>query len=197
MIDGHHKPVLDRFWDHLGRALAARGVSANAVTVAGTLGVIAAAAAYPAHRSPLVLAGTLLLFELSDFVDGAVARAGGSSSARGAYLDAVTDRYKEIATWLAVAWVHELWVASLLACTGGLVTSYNKARAAMERPLPNEGWPDLFERMERVGLLLGGLAFDGLFGGGLGVWVAAWVLAVGTHLTAVQRFWRGWGLLAP
>ncbi len=59
---------------------------------------------------------------------------------------------------------------------------------------------DLFERFERVAVLCIALVFTGslpadlLFGQSLLVLVL-WLLAVMTHLTTVQRFWRAWRAL--
>ena len=50
----------------------------------------------------------------------------------------------------AIAWVHDAWPAALLVVSGSFLTSYNKARAAMEIAIDNADWPDLFERLERV-----------------------------------------------
>lgn len=74
MFDGVLKARIDPALDAMGRQLAARGISANAVTVSGAgLGLAAAAAiAYEAYVAGLVL---LLASRLLDGLDGAVARA--------------------------------------------------------------------------------------------------------------------------
>ena len=48
----------------------------------------------------------------------------------------------------------------LLVITGSLVTSYNKARAAIEIPVDNKARPDLLERPARLFLLCGSLIMD-------------------------------------
>ena len=78
-----------------------------------------------------------------DSLDGAVARYQHSQSAYGSYLDAVVDRYEEIATYFVIAWVNGWWMASFVAVTGSLLISYNKARVALERKIDNKGWPDM------------------------------------------------------
>ena len=73
MLDGVLKKQIEPVLDVIGAALAARGVTANAVTYAG-LGIglgAAAAIAVGAYRTGLVL---LLVSRLADGLDGAVAR---------------------------------------------------------------------------------------------------------------------------
>jgi phosphatidylglycerophosphate synthase len=73
MLDGRLRPLIDPALDRVGRALAARGIGADAVTVAGFVpGVLAIlAVAAEAYGLGLVL---LLLNRAADGVDGAVAR---------------------------------------------------------------------------------------------------------------------------
>ena len=157
-------------------------------------------AAYPWHRSAVVFGIGLAILEEADNLDGAVARVTGTTSRLGAYLDATTDRYKDIAAIGVVGWVHDAPLAAFLAATGALLTSYHKARAGMEVTVDNAAWPDLFERFERVALLSLGMVVAGLAPDGrlLGVDVAVatlWVLAVGSHLTGLQRLGRGAAIL--
>ena len=89
MLDRHLRPLIDPPLDALGRRLAAGGVSADAVTLAGlTLGLAAAVAvAFGAFLLALALiAGS----RLADGLDGAVARAQGPSDF-GGYLDITAD----------------------------------------------------------------------------------------------------------
>lgn len=89
MFDAHLRPMIDPPLNRLGAALAARGVTADAVTLAGcALGIGASAAialGYPGNALALFAAGRLL-----DGLDGAVARAVAPSD-RGGYLDIVLD----------------------------------------------------------------------------------------------------------
>jgi phosphatidylglycerophosphate synthase len=73
-----------------------------------------------------ILAGTL------DVLDGGVARQGGTSGPRGAFVDSLTDRYAEFATFFGLgAFFRDSWVlgAVALACFGSLMVSYTRARA--------------------------------------------------------------------
>ena len=183
MLDGRYAATMNRLWDFLGRRLALTGISPNAVTLTGLALVAAAAAAYLFHRNDLVFGACLAVAFAFDGLDGAVARVTGCTSRFGGYLDAVIDRYQEIIALAAIAWVHDLWPAAFLVITGSFLTSYNKARVALEIAVGNLEWPDLIERFERIVILVAILVF-GVVAPGLVV------LGVLAHATAVQRFLR-------
>ncbi len=102
----------------------------------------------------------------------------------------------------ALGWARELWPVAFFALSGALLTSYNKARVAIEMPIDNMAWPDLVERLERIVILIAVLLAEGLFAP-----PASWpwsILASGlfvlgalSHATAVQRFLRARKRLAP
>jgi archaetidylinositol phosphate synthase len=195
MLDGRYGDHMNRVWEFLARGLARAGFSPNSITFAGLVLVLAAAAAYPLHRDSLVFAVWLAVAFSFDGLDGAVARLTGRTSKFGGYFDAVIDRYQELAVLASIAWVHDAWPAALLASSGGLLTSYNKARAAMEIAIDNAGWPDLLERLERVVFIVGLLAiarFMPLVPATEIDTVNAGLLVLGAlaHLTALQRFMR-------
>lgn len=90
MLDRHLRPLIDPPLNALGRAIAARGIGANEVTLAG-LGLGLVAAALLAFGLPGGMALLpLLLGRLLDGLDGAVARAEGPSDF-GGYLDILCD----------------------------------------------------------------------------------------------------------
>jgi len=77
---------------------------------------------------------------------GEVARARHMETKFGGYLDAVIDRYQELLVFLMIGLTTGYWLLVFLAMTGGVFTSYAKARTAIEAPVSNNNWPDLFER---------------------------------------------------
>jgi len=175
-------------------------VTPNQVTVFGTLLALANCLAFTAHQRPLVFGVLLIATELSDDLDGAVARRRGLVTRFGGYLDAVTDRYKESASILAVSYVTGLWLLGFVAITGSLLTSYNKARTAMETKIQNDAWPEPFERIERVVTLAAGSIAFGLWPtwSALGLHFLGWallLLSVFAHLSALLRVRRAHGLL--
>lgn len=90
MLDGMMRGVIDAPLNRGGRWLAARGASADAVTLVGLALGLAAAAMIWAGWSGLWVALLLLASRLADGLDGAVARARGKSDF-GGYLDIVCD----------------------------------------------------------------------------------------------------------
>jgi len=187
MIDGLLKDYIDPLWERLAQPLVRAGLTPNQVTAIGLGLIIVASGAYLLHQNPLIFGLTLAVAFAFDALDGAVARQTGLSSKLGGYFDAMVDRYQELIVLGAIAWVTGLWALALLAFSGAMITSYAKARTAIEIPIKNEAWPDFFERLERVialCLLLvvtGATGWDGLMPWGLGVY------AVLCHFTALQR----------
>lgn len=177
-----------------------KGIRPNHLTMLGLALVTANCLAYPWHRNSLWLGVGLLVSVSFDVLDGALARRQHSVSKFGGYLDAVVDRYQEIIIFLTLAWVNSWWPACFVAITGSMLTSYNKARVAIEIPIDNKNWPDLLDRPRRLALLLFGLLLDSFvpvpaaIGGSL-LFLVIWVLAILTHVTAIQRFWRARRLL--
>lgn len=195
MIDSLYRARQDAFWDRLGRVLARRGVTADVVTIAAMFLSAANSLAFLAHRNPLVYGLLLALTELLDNVDGAVARVSGRKTKYGSFLDAATDRYKEALSLFVVCWVTGHWVAGFAAVTGSLLVSYHHARASMEGAPATATGVDLFERFERVATLVLGLVLtpflpSGIFFGESALFGALVLIAVFSHLTALQRLWR-------
>ena len=191
MLSLHIRPALNRILEPTAAGLVRIGVTADVVTVIGTLGVVTGASAF--YPRGALFGGTVFItcFIFTDLIDGAIARAAGSSGKWGAFLDSTMDRAGDGAIFGALVWWYaargnEHWLAALaLFClVGGTVISYAKARAEGLGMTCNVG---LAERAER---LLAVLITTGL--SGLGVpYIAAvglWGLAVATAITIVQRF---------
>lgn len=168
--------------------VASTGVTPNQITIIGLLLVCFNCALFVWSANTLWFGSGLIAALLFDSLDGIVARAQGASSKFGGYLDAVIDRYQEIAIYLSIGWVTDLWLPVFLVMTGSFLTSYNKARVALEVSTDNKTWPDLLERPTRLFILC-----VGLIGAPILDWflpVALWMLVVMTHFTALQRFAR-------
>jgi CDP-diacylglycerol--glycerol-3-phosphate 3-phosphatidyltransferase len=170
-----------RVLDPLVGFLVRHRVSPLLLTALGFL--LSVAAALAVWRDALPVAGLLLLAGgLADTLDGPVARATGSASKFGAFIDSTIDRYSEIAVFVALAWRLRFDVALVgvvVAVVGSLMVSYTRARA---EGLGEECRVGLLERPERLVILI--LA---LMAGWKATVVAIWVLAVLANLTAVQR----------
>ncbi len=181
---------VNRVTDPVGRWLVDRGLGPDAVTVAGTVGAVAAAVGFLPWGGLILGPILITVFVLLDLVDGAMARARGYGTPFGAVLDSTCDRIVDGALFASLAWWclvggqdRVAGAAALVCLVGGQLVSYVKARAESVG-LAAEG--GLVERAER--LVLGLL---GAFLAGLGVPyalpVALLLLAAGTAITLAQR----------
>lgn len=90
MLDGWARRLMDPPLNHLGRQLATRGVTADAVTLAGLALGLFAATALAAGLAPWLALALLLASRVADGLDGAVARASRKTDF-GGYLDITCD----------------------------------------------------------------------------------------------------------
>jgi CDP-diacylglycerol--glycerol-3-phosphate 3-phosphatidyltransferase len=182
--------------DPVARALLRAGVSPNAVTVAGTLGVVVAAIGLGARGHLVAGALVVTFFALTDMLDGTMARMRGGSSRFGAFLDSSMDRVADAAIFGSVVyWLAgqgDRWgvVAGLLCLAGGQIVSYVKARAEGLGMTCDVGIAERAERLLTVGV--GGL-LTGWFGLSWGLTAALWVLAAATVVTIGQRMAHVYG----
>ena len=182
----------------VARLLLKWGVSPDAVTLVGTLGVCAGALIF--FPQGLLLVGVLVItaFVFSDIVDGNMARMSGRVSPFGAFLDSTLDRIADAAVFGGLAmyyvgpgdseWLTALCIYNLVM---GSVTSYARARA---ESLGMEAKVGIAERATRLVsiLVVTGLAdIANLLGVGEdALWaipVTLGVLAVASTITVFQR----------
>ncbi|MEI2732167.1 MAG: CDP-alcohol phosphatidyltransferase family protein [Dermatophilaceae bacterium] len=175
----------------IAKAFLAMGISPDAVTVVGTLGVCAGALAFYPRGELLV--GTLVItaFIFSDNVDGVMARLSGRQGAWGAFLDSTLDRVGDAAIfgglvlYFANGGADVVMATLALTCLIlGMVVSYAKARAEGLGMTCNVG---IAERADR---LLAVLLATGLVGVGLPRWVLTVVLALLALASLVTVFQR-------
>lgn len=189
VIDMRVRPRVTRFLEPIGTALSALGVTPAVMTFLG-LAVVVAGSVVIANGDLALGAAILLAGALLDGLDGAVARASDSVSARGAFLDAAFDRLGEIAAFagLAVAKAGDARILFLiiLSLGGAILVPYMRARAEAEG---FDGRGGLMGRAERVILFSAGLIFGV-------VELMLWVFVVLVWLTAISRFWRTYRDLA-
>lgn len=200
MISGLMKSRIDPLWEKAASPLIRIGMTPNQVTAAGLVLVVLSSAAYLLHRSSLAFGLCLAFAFMFDALDGAVARRRKMRTKAGGYFDAMVDRYQELIVFSAIGWVTGLWAIAMIAFAGGILTSYAKARTAIEIPVDNQAWPDLFERMERLVLICALLAADGIARamGSATPWILTGgfaVYALLANATALQRANRAFGML--
>lgn len=188
MFDGNWRAAVDRGLTPIGVSLHRTGVSADAVTMTG---IAMATAACVTIGTGYLRVGFLflLLTGIPDALDGAVAKASGISSQRGAFFDSVADRLTDILLFGGVAWylaAHEeeriMMLPVAVMCTAMMV-SYQRAKA---ESLGYEAKGGIMERAERFIMLGFGLLFKEI------LIATLWVMLALTAITAVQRFAKVW-----
>ncbi len=188
MLDGRWRGEFERRIRPVAANLRDVGLTADGLTVVGLVmaGATAVAIGAGALRAAVLL---LLLTALPDVLDGAVAKASGTASPRGAFFDSVIDRVADALILGGVAWFLVgsaspyvvLLPFAVLATT--MLISYERAKA---ESLGFQARGGLMERAERMILLGLGLLFDSL------LVPVLWLLLALTLVTAVQRFARVW-----
>lgn len=184
MIELRVRHRVEKLTDPLGRFLGRLGFTPASLTILGLLMTLAGAVVLAVVN---VVAGAWIIVGGSaiDSLDGAVARATGRASDRGAVLDSVADRVGETAMWASLAYAIDERLAAVLcvvALGGALLTSYLRAKA---ESVGVEGRGGLFGRAERVIIFGVGLTFG---------WALPmlWLTVIGTWITVGQRFAITW-----
>jgi CDP-diacylglycerol---glycerol-3-phosphate 3-phosphatidyltransferase len=167
------------------------GVSPDAVTLVGTLGVSAGALAfYP--RGDLLL-GTVVItaFVFSDLVDGAMARKSGRTSTFGAFWDSTLDRVGDAAIFGGLALYFAgpgdsyLYLCLCLACLVlGNLTSYARAKA---ESLGLDARGGIAERADRLVSILAMTGLGAIFDLPVLMELTLWVLVAASAYTVAFR----------
>ena len=185
------RSAMTRFWTPVADWLLARGVSPDAVTIAGTVVVVLAALALFPSGHLLVGALVIAVFALTDSLDGVMARRGNRSGPWGAFLDSTLDRFADAAIFAGlVLWFigrgdDRLAAVLALACLVlGSIVPYARARAEGLGLTASVG---IAERADRLVVVLTGTAMVGV-GLPAGVLtVVLGLLAVASAVTVGQR----------
>jgi len=185
------------FWTKLvspiAHLLIRLGVSPDAVTLVGTLGVCAGALVF--FPQGMLLTGVLVItaFVFSDIVDGYMARLTERTSRFGAFLDSTLDRVGDgaifggLALYFAGPGDSMLYLVLALVCTVmGSVTSYARARAESLGFTAKVG---IAERADRLVAILVMTGFAAIFDLPVLMYIALWALALASTVTVAQRIW--------
>ena len=174
----------------IAAAIGGLGIPPNVLTLSSLIPMMIAAWSLATGR-PFVAAGWIVVGGALDLIDGAVARASGTTTDFGAVLDSVVDRASDTLVHIGVVYhFHMLGeplyvVLSAISLGGSLGVSYTRARAENVIPECRVGFT---ERGERLVLLL-----LGLFAGRLAQ--AVTLLAFLAWLTTVQRLLHAYRIL--
>lgn len=188
MFDGKFRAPVDKAVKPLGNGLRRTGLTPDHLTIMGLLVAVGAAVAigFGELRLGLLL---VVLAALPDLLDGALAKASGTSSQRGAFFDSTIDRFADALLFGGVAWHFALTEDPRLAVLPfavmalSSVISYMRAKA---ESLGLDAKGGLMERAERIIALCVGLLFPRI------LIPILWVMLGLTAITAVQRFVKVW-----
>lgn len=200
----HLRAPFKKLIEPLAKALISIGLTANAVTVIGTIGTIVVA--FVTGITGWLFAGAvvLTLLVLADSLDGSIAKLTTGGTQFGAFLDSTLDR---IADWALLAgvivffilhadWWYDIsrsspdyisWVgvgAAMVSMMTSFVTSY--ARACAES-VGFEVKNGIATRADRLVIILVGMAITGLTHHGLWLAIDMVLLAVLGVATVFQR----------
>lgn len=191
MLNKYARRFFTSLFSPLAKLLLKWGVSPDAVTIVGTLGVaIGALVFYPMGE---LFWGTVFItvFVFSDLVDGIMARIKGAGGTWGNFLDSTLDRIADGALFAGVAiWFFgggdntPIAIAALACLVLGMLVSYARAKAESLGFTANVGIAERAERLVSV------LVVTGLTGLGLPEVVLLTVLillALASTATVIQR----------
>jgi CDP-diacylglycerol--glycerol-3-phosphate 3-phosphatidyltransferase len=188
MFDGHWRIAVDKAVDPLGVQLRRTGITADVLTVLGLVmaGVAAVVIANGYLRIGFVV---FVAAGIPDLLDGAVAKASGTSGKRGAFFDSTADRITDALLFGGIAWYlasnepGRISILPVAVMAAAQIISYQRAKA---ESLGFDAKGGIMERAERFIAMSFGLIFPEILIGVL------WGMLVLTLVTAVQRFVKVW-----
>jgi CDP-diacylglycerol--glycerol-3-phosphate 3-phosphatidyltransferase/CDP-diacylglycerol--inositol 3-phosphatidyltransferase len=169
------------------------GVSADMVTLVGTLGVSAGALIFFPRGQLWLGAVVITCFVFSDLIDGYMARTSGTSSKWGSYLDSTLDRIGDGAIFGSLVLFYAnsragdstlMASVTLWALVMGAVTSYARAKA---ESLGLKASGGLAERADRLVFVLVTAFFSDLLNLPILLEIVIWYIAAASTITVVQR----------
>jgi CDP-diacylglycerol--glycerol-3-phosphate 3-phosphatidyltransferase len=189
MLDNDRaRTSVGRVVDPVAAFLLRIGLTANSVTIIGTIGISLSAIWFFPKGEFFLGTLVILLFIFSDLIDGTMARLSGKPNPIGAFLDSTLDRVSDAALFgslvLYFANINSmLIVPAIIAGFAAQFISYIRAKAeSLQIPMK----VGIAERPERIILLLVGTGFAGL-GWNLALDISIIVLCVVTVITVIQR----------
>ena len=191
MLNRHARGFFTALFTPLARWLLKIGVSPDAVTIIGTVGVVAGALVfYPLGQ---LWWGTIFItaFIFSDVLDGIMARMRDTGGRWGNFLDSTLDRVADGALFAGLAiWFFTgggdfaIAIAAIICLVLGMVVSYTRAKAESLGFTANVG---IAERAERLVSVLVVTGFTGLGLPHIVLLVTLGLLAAASLVTVVQR----------
>lgn len=193
----------------IAKLLVRLGISANCVTIVGTIAVVIIAFVTAFTKQFVVGTIFLTIFVLADSLDGSVAALTTGDTKFGAFLDSTLDRIadwslfssvciclyeaheKNMCTWISTLNGNAIKYVGLLSCLVALmaafVTSYTRARGQSINVDPKKG---LITRADRVAVILVAMGLVGFTNQLFWLSFAMILLAVGGIITVFQRIFE-------
>ena len=189
MLSASLKPAVTRAINPIARGALRMGLTPNAVTFTGAIGVVVSALYFYPKQDFFI--GTLLIcfFALSDLFDGAMARISQAGASRwGGFLDSTIDRITDsaILLGLCIALIDSndpLVPVALGALVAGTLVPYIRAKADS---LCIDCSGGIAERTERLIIALTAIGFEGL-GIPYALAIGVWLLLSLAVVTVIQR----------
>jgi CDP-diacylglycerol--glycerol-3-phosphate 3-phosphatidyltransferase len=189
MLSRSLKPAVTRLITPVASFALRIGITPNAVTWVGALGVISSAFFFYPRGDFFIGTAVIAIFALSDLFDGTMARISKKgASVWGSFLDSTIDRLTDSAILLGVSIYlinhgDRLSFVVITALVTGVLVPYIRAKAESFSVTCSGG---IAERTERLIIAMSAIALDGL---GIAYVLAfgMWLLAALGAITVVQR----------
>ena len=189
MLSRSLKPAVTRLITPVAASALRIGITPNAVTWVGAVGVIASALFFYPRGDFFLGTAVISFFALSDLFDGTMARISKAGASRwGSFLDSTIDRVTDSAILLGVSIYlinndDQLSFVVIATLVTGMLVPYIRAKAESFGVECSGG---IAERTERLIMAMSAIALDGLgvpyvLAGGM------WLLAGLGAVTVVQR----------
>ncbi|SNU00831.1 CDP-diacylglycerol--glycerol-3-phosphate 3-phosphatidyltransferase [Ruaniaceae bacterium KH17] len=193
MLGGHGRGFSTAVFGPVAKLLVKLGVSADAVTITGT--ILAITVSFTLLARGHFVSGPLLLGAIlvTDSIDGQMARLTGRASKWGAFLDSTLDRMTDACVFLSIALAAQSFEGTIGTVTYGfalaivplaMLVSYARARGEAVGADPSRG---LAERTDRLIVALAGCLAVGLGAPILVLTIALGYVAIASAITVVQR----------
>ncbi|MEY2850141.1 MAG: hypothetical protein RJA96_12 [Actinomycetota bacterium] len=189
MLSARLKPAVTRVITPVAAFALRRGVTPNAVTWSGAVGVVGCALYFYPRGDFFIGTVAICILALSDLFDGTMARLSSAGSSKwGGFLDSTIDRITDSSILLGVSIFlinrnDHLSYVVLATLVTGLLVPYIRAKAESFGIACSGG---IAERTERLIISLAAIGFDGL-GLPYALAIGMWILAILGTFTVVQR----------
>jgi CDP-diacylglycerol--glycerol-3-phosphate 3-phosphatidyltransferase len=196
------RPLASKVIDPLADYFVRYEVSPDVVSIASLICAFFAGLSFyysPAASELILLAGLLVVFNsLFDALDGVIARKANRATPRGDFLDHVIDRYSDVFIICSIffaGYVH--WQIGVAAIVGVLLTSYLGTQAQAL----NLGryYGGIMGRADRLVVITLAAFANSVYSASIaGFSILGWavvLIAITSHITAVQRIFYIWNRL--